>query len=81
MNDLSTATGTFRTICPACEGWGHILNTKTSTLPCAVCKGDGTVEMRVDDAPPVLLGVLLAIVVIIVGYFVIMAIEVFEAVP
>jgi uncharacterized protein (DUF983 family) len=67
--------------CPACEGWGHIHEGKTGTTRCEVCKGAGEVEMRVDDAPPVLLGILLAVVVIIVGYLVIMLTEVLEAAP
>jgi len=81
MTDTTPTDSGPLTTCPACEGWGQIQDTKASTIPCAVCKGEGQVEMRVDDAPPVVFGVLLAVVVVIIGWAVIMLSEALEAAP
>lgn len=69
------------TTCPGCEGWGHIREGKTGTVRCEVCKGEGQVEMRVDDAPPVILGILLAFAVLIIGWVVIMLADLLEGAP
>jgi uncharacterized protein (DUF983 family) len=71
MTDPTAQAPRHLTTCPGCEGFGHIRDSKTSTRTCAVCGGEGQVEMRVDDAPPVFVGICLAVVVIIVGWVVI----------
>lgn len=81
MTEATPSESGLLTTCPACEGWGQIQDTSTTTIPCAVCKGEGQVEMRVDDAPPVLLGVLLAVAVVVIGWVMIMLSEVLEAAP
>lgn len=81
MGEATQGTPPELITCPGCEGWGHIREGKTGTIPCAVCKGEGEVEMRVDDAPPVVLGLILAVVVVILVAVVLFMAEALDAAP
>jgi hypothetical protein len=51
--------------CPACQGWGALLEGKTGTVPCAFCQGEGQVEAR-ENAPALPIIVCLAVMLCLV---------------